>query len=98
MRNILHDYPDEKCRIILGHLKDAMGPDSAILIDDMVIPETDAHWHATQIDMVMMTVLASTERTVDQWHALLESAGLKAKKIVKYTVSLGDSIIMAVPI
>ncbi|KAA8575032.1 hypothetical protein EYC84_004253 [Monilinia fructicola] len=98
MRNILHDYPDEKCRIILKHLKDAMGPDSAILIDDMVIPETGAHWHATQIDFVMMTVLASTERTEEQWHALLASAGLKAKKIVKYTVSLGDSIIAAVPL
>ncbi|KAF7902747.1 hypothetical protein EAF00_002650 [Botryotinia globosa] len=98
MRNILHDYPDEKCRIILKHLKDAMGPDSAILIDEMVIPETGAHWHATQIDLVMMTVLASTERTEGQWHALLASVGLEAKKIVKYTASLGDSIIVAVPV
>lgn len=98
MRNILHDYPDEKCLIILKHLKDAMGPHSAILIDEMVIPETGAHWHATQIDMVMMTVLASTERSQEQWHALLASAGLTAKNIVKYTVSLEDSVIVAVPI
>ncbi|KAM0319817.1 hypothetical protein ACHAO8_000859 [Botrytis cinerea] len=98
MRNILHDYSDEKCRIILKHLKDAMGPDSAILIDEMVIPETGAHWHATQIDLVMMTALASTERTEGEWHALLVSAGLQAKKIVKYTDSLGDSIIVAVPV
>ncbi|PQE29522.1 o-methyltransferase b protein [Rutstroemia sp. NJR-2017a WRK4] len=98
MRNILHDYPDDKCLIILNHLKEAMGPDSAILIDDMIIPETGAHWHATQIDMVMMTALAATERTIDQWHALLAAAGLTAKKIVQYTVSLGDSVIVAVPV
>lgn len=82
----------------MKHLKDAMGPDSAILIDEMVIPETGAHWHATQIDLVMMTVLASTERTEGEWHALLASVGLQAKKIVKYTASLGDSIIVAVPV
>jgi demethylsterigmatocystin 6-O-methyltransferase len=98
MRNILHDYPDDKCLVILKHLKEAMGPDSAILIDDMIIPETGAHWQATQIDMVMMTALAATERTIDQWHALLAAAGLTAKKIVQYTISLGDSIIVAVPV
>ncbi|KAF5871803.1 putative o-methyl transferase b protein [Botrytis fragariae] len=98
LRNIIHDYADEKCRIILKHLKDAMGLDSAILIDEMVIPETGAHWHATQIDLVMMTVLASTERTEGEWLALLASVGLQAKRIVKYTASLGDSIIVAVPV
>lgn len=98
MRNVLHDYPDEKCCIILKHLKEVMGPESSILIDEMVLPETGAHWHATQIDWVMMTVLASKERTEEEWHALLALAGLKAKKVVQYTASLGDSIIEAVPI
>ncbi|KAM3065863.1 hypothetical protein ACMFMG_009913 [Clarireedia jacksonii] len=98
MRNILHDWTDDKCLVILKHLKDALGPDSAILIDEMVIPETGAHWHATQIDMTMQFALAAKERTIDQWHALLAAAGLKAKNIVQYTLSLGDSVIVAVPV
>lgn len=37
MRSVLHDWPDEQCRKILGHLKDAMDPGySKILISDCV--------------------------------------------------------------
>jgi demethylsterigmatocystin 6-O-methyltransferase len=74
-----------------------MGPDSVILIDDMVLPTTNVHWQATQIDMAMMTALASMERTEEQWHTLLDAAGLTAKKTYTYTTSLKDSIIVAVP-
>lgn len=37
MRSVLHDWPDEQCRTILGHVKDAMEPGySKILINDCV--------------------------------------------------------------
>lgn len=37
MRSVLHDWPDEQCRTILGHLRDAMEPGySKILISDCV--------------------------------------------------------------
>jgi SAM-dependent methyltransferase len=37
MRSVLHDWADEQCRTILGHLKDAMEPGySRILINDCV--------------------------------------------------------------
>lgn len=37
MRSVLHDWPDEQCRKILGHLKGAMEPGySKILISDCV--------------------------------------------------------------
>lgn len=97
MRNILHDWPDAKCREILQHTMSAMGPGSVILIDDMVLPTSKVNWQATQIDFAMMTALASMERTEEQWHALLDSVGLKARNIVTYTMSLRDSIIVAVP-
>ena len=37
MRSVLHDWPDESCRRILYHLKDAMEPGySRILINECV--------------------------------------------------------------
>lgn len=37
MRSVLHDWPDEQCRTILGHLRNAMEPGySKILISDCV--------------------------------------------------------------
>jgi demethylsterigmatocystin 6-O-methyltransferase len=97
MRNIIHDYPDERAVDILKNTIAALGPDSVILIDDMVVPNTGAHWQATQIDMIMMTSLAAKERTRDQWDTLVEKAGLKINKIYTYTASLQDSIIEVVP-
>ncbi|KAK9444222.1 O-methyltransferase B [Metarhizium brunneum] len=97
MRNIIHDYADDKAIVILKNTITAMAPDSVILIDDMVLPDCGVPWQATQIDLVMMSTLASQERTHEQWFSLLSKAGLKINKIYTYTASLQDSIIEAVP-
>jgi len=96
MRNILHDWPDEKCITILKNTAAALVPGSVILIDELVIPNTGAHFHATQQDIALMTTLAALERTHEQWYSLIEAAGLRIKKIHTYTVSLRDSIIEVV--
>ncbi|KAF7508283.1 hypothetical protein GJ744_009428 [Endocarpon pusillum] len=97
MRNILHDYPDDKCLVILKYLIAAMSKESVLLIDDMVLPNSKVHWQAAQLDITLMASLASVERTKAQWLTLLDRAGLKVVNIYTYTVSLQDSIIAAVP-
>ena len=97
MRNILHDYPDAKAVTILENIMAAMSNDSAILIDEMVLPDTGVHWEITTKDLTMMTVVGAQERTRDQWYALMELAGLTISKIYTYTPSLQESIIVAVP-
>lgn len=97
MRNILHDYADDKCVAILKNLMVACSKDSLILIDEMVLPNSHVHWHATQLDLTLMASLASVERTKAQWQALLDRAGLRIINIYEYTVSLQDSIIAVVP-
>jgi demethylsterigmatocystin 6-O-methyltransferase len=81
----------------LKNLIPALGPDSRVLIDDMVLPNENVHWQAAQLDLAMMSSLASKERTDEQWHALIDAAGLQILKIVPYTAILNDSIIVAVP-
>jgi demethylsterigmatocystin 6-O-methyltransferase len=71
----------------------ALADDSLILIDDMVLPNKGAHWHTTQIDLLMMATLASRERTEEHWHKLLGSVGLKISNVYTYTDPLRDSII-----
>ncbi|KAL3478617.1 hypothetical protein BJX99DRAFT_256265 [Aspergillus californicus] len=67
LSNIIHDYPDDKCVLILKNIVSAMGPDSIHLINDMVLPKFGAHWHVPQVDLTMMSMLASLKRTVEQW-------------------------------
>ena len=97
MRNIMHDYPDAKCKELLRLTMDAMGKDSVILIDDMILPNQGIHWQAAQLDMAMMASVAAMERSEKQWYALLDSAGLKVVTIYRYTEELSDSVIVAVP-
>lgn len=96
MRNIMHDWPDEKAATILRQVRAAMTLDSVLLIDDMVVPKTGAHWQATQLDMLMMSVFGACERSESQWESLIASAGLKIQKIYQYTKSLNDSVIECV--
>lgn len=93
----MHDWPDDKCIKILQNTMSAMTAESVILIDEMIIPETNAHWRATQQDITMMACLAAQERTKKQWDELLEAAGLSILDIYTYTAELQDSIIVAAP-
>lgn len=97
LRNVLHNYPDEKCLAILRNLVDAMGKESVTLIDDVVLPDFNVPWQIMQLDLTMMIALASMERTKEQWYHLLDSAGLKILKIDTYIVSLQHCIITAAP-
>ncbi|MCJ1311796.1 hypothetical protein MMC25_005469 [Agyrium rufum] len=97
MRGVLHDFPDEQCRAILQHIVAAMGEQSLILIDDMVLPDTGTHWQATQVDITMMCAFAAMERTQTEWKALLESVGLEIVNRYVYTSGSNESVTVAVP-
>ncbi|KAF2874397.1 putative O-methyltransferase [Massariosphaeria phaeospora] len=82
MRSVLHDWPDEQCRTILGRLKDVMEPGySRILIDDCVVADEQAAWQHMSLDLFMMALAASQERTEREWYRLIESCGLKIAAI-----------------
>lgn len=83
MHSCLHDWPDEVCQSILARIKEAMTSGySKLLINENVIPPTDTYWESSGLDMVMMTLFSSMERTQTDWCRLLEAqAGLKIVKI-----------------
>ncbi|CAM1504819.1 Fc.00g024100.m01.CDS01 [Cosmosporella sp. VM-42] len=78
MHSVLHDWSDETCIKILKAVMGAMKPGySRILINENVIPSTGAQWEATALDIMMLTLLASRERTRENWETLLSAAGLR---------------------
>lgn len=82
MHSVLHDWTDEDCKKIMKNIVPAMKRGhSKILINENVIPETNAYWETTSLDIIMMADFASTERTARDWHALVESTGLQITKI-----------------
>lgn len=73
-----------------------MAPNSVILIDEMVLPNSGTHWQAAQLDMIMMINLAAKERSNKEWNVLLDDAGLQLKNIWTYDPSIHHAVIEVV--
>lgn len=88
MHSVLHDWPDEACRKILLNVKAAMKPGhSRLLINENVVPDVGAQWEATALDILMMALLGSRERTRENWTELMTGVGLRIVEI--YTARNG---------
>lgn len=94
MRHILHDWPDNKCREILQNVKDAMDAESILLLDDKVVPDIGASMTASALDLNMMCLFASMERTEKQWRALVGSVGMRVEGLWTYTEDVRDSVLL----
>ena len=81
MKNVLHDWNDEKCQIILSQCRQAMQPSSLLLILEMVI-DSPADLMGVFYDMHMQVMLGGKERTESEFSALLQKAGLKLNRII----------------
>lgn len=57
---------------------------SKILINENAIPELNASWEQTGLDLLVMACLSSGERTEQQWRRLLESVGLRVVNVWTY--------------
>ncbi|KAH6866914.1 S-adenosyl-L-methionine-dependent methyltransferase [Alternaria rosae] len=87
MHSVLRDWPDDVCKSILKQVAGAMKKGySKLLINENVIPDKGADWQATALDMMMITLFSSKERTYSQWSQLLESPELGLKIVRVWTV------------
>ncbi|MCJ1463901.1 hypothetical protein MMC07_002510 [Pseudocyphellaria aurata] len=81
MRMVLHDWPDDQARQILRGFKDAMTPESLLLICETVLPETNVALVSAQMDLIMMANFAALERTEKQFETLLDEAGFELVRV-----------------
>ena len=83
LKNILHDWPDEKAVRILRNVRTAAGPRAAVLLIEMVIPKHDRDFPGKWVDLEMLLNLGARERTADEYRALLNEAGLQMTRVVE---------------
>ena len=75
MKMILHDWNDEECIQILRTMYKRVAPAGRVFIVEHVIPEIDTPHFAKLFDIHMMCWGTGRERTVEEYAALLQSAG-----------------------
>lgn len=81
---MLHNHPPDTIKLVLENIKAAMAPESVLLIDEMVFPEKEVSFNTASIDMTMLSVFASMERTEAQWRLVFEEAGFKLVRTYTY--------------
>ena len=82
LKHILHDWGDEACLTILGHIRASLAPGGRVLILEQLIPPGNdpAPGKLLDLNMLVMTE-GGRERTPAAYEQLLESAGLRLSAI-----------------
>ena len=82
LKHIIHDWGDESCRTILGHIATAMAPEGRVLVVELVMPDGPAPHPAKLMDLNMLALTeGGKERTEEEYAALFASAGLELVEI-----------------
>lgn len=74
IRRCLHDYGDDVATDMLKQIREAMAPDSRLLIVEEILTNPPTAFGAVQD--LMMATLGGKERTLEDWRALTGRAGL----------------------
>jgi len=83
LKGVIHNWPDDKVVQIYKTIYQNMKPETQLLLMEPVILEDDPLRRAKlNLDVNMMVINNSQERTIEQHRRLLEKSGFKITKIV----------------
>jgi hypothetical protein len=83
LKNIIHDWPDEKALQILHNVRAAVGSSGTVLLIEFVIPKHNRDFPGKWVDLEMMLNLGARERTAGEYRDLLGRAGLRMTRVVR---------------
>jgi SAM-dependent methyltransferase len=88
MKYIIHDWDDDQSVRILQNCRKAMADDGRVLVIDHVVAAGNRFDWGKLMDINMMVMLGSKERTKDEFRQLFARAGLRLKRVVRTASSL----------
>src|SRR6185295_17159085 len=69
-RHLLHDYDDDDCIKMLKNVRQAMKPDSRVLVLEKTVPTDDTPGPGRWLDLHVMLLTGGRERTTPEYEAL----------------------------
>jgi len=88
MKYIIHDWDDERSVRILQNCRKAMADDGRVIVIDHVVAAGNRFDWGKLMDINMMVMLGSKERTKDEFRQLFARAGLRLKRVMRTASSL----------
>jgi hypothetical protein len=95
LKNIIHDWPDEKALQVLRNVRAATGRQAKVLLVEFVIPNHDREFPGKWVDLEMLLNLGARERTDAEYRDLLHQAGFRTTRVVQTASPL--SVVEATP-
>lgn len=83
LKNIIHDWSDDKAVQILRNVRAVASPRTAVLLVELVIPQHDRDFPGKWADLEMLLNLGARERTAAEYRALLGQAGFRMTRVVQ---------------
>jgi hypothetical protein len=94
---VLHDWPDEACRTILGRRREAMREMDRLLVIEMLTVPGEPNQRVSLIDMTMLMYFGEArQRTVNEYKNLFEATQFELVRVVPTTGAF--SIVEARPV
>ena len=82
LKQIVHDWDDERATRLLRNCHRALGPGGKVLLVEMVIPPENRPSPAQAMDLNMMVVLGGRERTEEEYRHLFQTAGFRLDRTI----------------
>jgi hypothetical protein len=95
LKNIIHDFDDERASAILRCCRRAMGEGARLLLIQEVLPPANAPSPGKLLDMQML-LIGGRERNEAEYRALLEVSGFTLTRVVQLPAPL--HVIEAMPV
>lgn len=89
LKNVIHDWPDHQAIEILRNVREAAKVGSTVLLIEFVIPVHSREYVGHWTDLEMLLTQAGRDRTAAEYRELLESAGLRVKRVVPTASPMG---------
>ena len=77
LKQVLHDWQDDKAVQILANCREALPAGGKVLIIEAIVPESEEPSVAKLSDIEMLVITGGRERTLREYEDLLERAGLR---------------------
>jgi hypothetical protein len=95
LSHVIHDWSEEQCLTILGHVRKVVPKDGRLLIVEMVLPPGDEFHPGKILDITMLVMPGGQERTPEEYAELLGKARFRMERVIPTTSAV--SIVEAVP-
>jgi ubiquinone/menaquinone biosynthesis C-methylase UbiE len=82
LKQIVHDWDDERATQLLRTCHRALAPGGKLLLIEMVIPPDNRPTPAQAMDLNMLVMLGGRERTEEEYQRLFQEAGFRLERVI----------------